>query len=113
MMLSTSWDEWVVSIAMGVAAFLNAAILFDRQIVESHLMMAGRRLIIATQIWIAIRFGYIAIFIGDSALTWYGLVGFTMWGLGSSMCSLDHIGQRWGHDLDSLIDPSPLKRHEE
>lgn len=95
-MSTTFLDEYIVIVLLTVAAALNVAVLRDVHIVESPVMTAGRRLVIGAQMWLALRFAFLIGSEHDSGLSWYGVAGYAAWCMGSSMCALNHLSQRWG-----------------
>ena len=103
----TLFDEYLVTVMMTSAAVLNLAVLRDKGIKESLAMAAGRRLVIAAQVWLAVRFLFIISTMPDSGLSWYGFFGYVMWSFGSSMCALDHLVRRWRRPLSSSLTRQP------
>lgn len=99
------WDELIVIFVTILAFFLNLACHNDKQISESTIMTAGRRLVMVAQVILVVRLIWVLIESGDSAMSRTGFFAFLMWGMGSSMMSLDHIARRWGRELSELLKP--------
>jgi len=108
--ISLWWDEALVICVLGLAILCNIAVLLDVQIRESPVMTAGRRLIIAAQALFVMRLSWRLYDSGDSNLSWMAFFAFLTWGLGSIVCSLDHITRRWQRRelSDYISGPAPL-----
>jgi len=99
------WDEGIIIFVTLVAWVLNLACHNDKNIRESVIMTAGRRLIMIAQLIVIYWLTTSLIMYGDSSLTKPGFFAFLMWALGSSMMSLDHIARRWGREISELLKP--------
>lgn len=99
------WDEVITIGITGIAALLNLACHNDHQIKESPIKTAGRRLMITAQLLAITWVIWLTVELGDSLMSRTSFFIFLLWGLGSIMSSLDHIGRRWGREISELLKP--------
>jgi predicted acyltransferase len=99
------WDEILIIFLAGLATLLSVACHNDRQIWESPIKLAGRRLMIAAQVLLIVWVVWLTREFGGGSMTkpifFIGL----LWNLGSIMSSVDHIARRWGREISELMKP--------
>ena len=103
--MNIPWDDVAVVVITAVAVLLNLACHNDRQIVESPLKTAARRLIMVGQSLLIVRVAQVVFEFGSSNMSKPILFILLLWGLGEIMSSLDYIVRRWGRDMEDLLKP--------
>lgn len=100
------WDEMVIILVMFIAFLLNLACHNDKNIRESVIATAGRRLIMVAQFIIIAWLIWMVFEAGGSVLMRVEFFALLAWSGGSSMMSVDHIAHRWGREISELLKPN-------
>lgn len=101
------WNEIVVVVLFLIAILVSLAIHNDKNIKESPIKMASRRLIIGAKVMVIIRicwFAYESDGTSSSLSLSYSLI-FMVWGLGSIMSNVDLFSRGWGREISELLHP--------
>lgn len=94
-MIHLIFPEGICIAALFVAAILNMAVVTDPYIKESFLATAGRRMVIAGLILVALRLLWLLIDVGDTPLSSTVAIALLLLSAGTSTIAIERIYLRW------------------